>query len=132
MKRLAVASLFTLALFAAGAAPAQTEKWNQEKVTALSAELVSSVSGLQTAFQNSTQAQDPVMQETVAQVVDGLGLLEFEALHLNSMLKSGQGLKSTLPAYRRLQEFHGELMGYSGQVAISAFLSRRSRKPRRR
>lgn len=121
MKRIVAASL--LALFAAGAAPAQTEKWSQEKVTALSAELMNSVSGLQTAFQQSNQAQDPMMQETVAQIVDGLGLLEFEAIHLNAMLKSGAGQTGTLPAYRRLQEFHSELMGYSGQVAITAFLS---------
>lgn len=123
MKRLVTAPLFALALFAAGAASAQTEKWSQEKVTALSAELVSSVSGLQTAFQQSNQAQDPVMQETVAQIVDGLGLLEFEAIHLNAMLKNGAGQTGTLSAYRHLQEFHSELMGYSGQVAITAFLS---------
>jgi len=123
MKRLVAVSLFALALFAAGAATAQTEKWKQEKVTALSAELVSSVSGLQTAFQQSNQAQDPMMQETVAQILDSLGLLEFEAIHLNAMLKSGAGLTGTLPAYRRLQELHSELMGYSGQVAITAFLS---------
>jgi hypothetical protein len=123
MKRLVAASLFALALFAAGAASAQTEKWNQEKVTALSTELVSSVSGLQNALQNSNQAQNPVMEDTVAQITDTLGLFEFEATHLNALLKSGKGLKSTLPAYKRLQELHSELTGFSGQIEMTAMLT---------
>jgi hypothetical protein len=123
MSRFAFAASVSLALLVAGAAGAQTEKWNQEKLTAISAELVSSVSGLQNDLNNSAQAMDPMMEDTVAQVSDGLGLLEFEAIHLNALLKSGKGLKATLPAYRRLQELHSELMGYSGQIAIGAFLS---------
>ena len=123
MSRFAVAAFVSLALLVAAAAGAQSEKWNQEKVTALSAELMNSVSGLQNDLNNSSQAMDPMMEDTVAQVSDGLGILEFEAIHLNAMLKSGKSLKKTLPAYKRLQELHSELMGYSGQIAITAFLS---------
>jgi hypothetical protein len=122
MPRVAVA-VFASFLLLSSIAGAQAEKWNQEKVTALSAELMSSVSGLQTNLQNSSQAMDPMMEDTVAQVSDGLGLLEFEAIHLNALLKSGKGLKATLPAYRRLQALHSELLGYSGQVAITQLLS---------
>jgi hypothetical protein len=123
MSRFAVAVSVSLALLVAGAAGAQTEKWNQQKVTALSGELMNSVQGLQTDLENSSQAMDPMMEDTVAQISDALGILEFEAIHLNAMLKSGKGLKKTLPAYKRLQEIHSELMGYQGQIAITAFLS---------
>ena len=123
MTRLAVASLVSLALLLAGAARAQTEKWNQEKVTALSGELMSSVSGLQNALQNSAQAQNPLLEDTLAQVGDLLGLFEFEATHLNALLASGKGLRATLPAYKRLQELHAELTPYGGQVELSAFLA---------
>jgi hypothetical protein len=123
MKRLAFVSLTALALFAAAAASAQTEKWNQAKVTALAGDLVNSVSNLQNQLQNNAQAGDPFMEETVWQVGDSLGLLEFEALRLQALLTSGKGMKQTLPAYKRLQQLHRECQAYTGQFQQTAILS---------
>jgi len=124
MPRLALALwLAPCALLAATTGSAQTQKWDQPKVTALSSELVGAVSNLQSSLQNSVQAQDPVMQETVFQVGDSLGLIEFEAARLEALLKSGKGMKATLPAYKRLQQLHRECLDEAqGQLQVTAFL----------
>ena len=115
------AAFVCLALLAASAS-AQTEKWSQEKVTALSGQLASAVSGLQNGLQNGSQTWDPMMEDAVYQASDALGLFEFEATQLNALLKSGKGMKQTLPTYRRLQELHTELQAFKGQVGLSDFL----------
>jgi hypothetical protein len=123
MKRFAVVSLTALALFAAGTAAAQTAKWDQAKVTALAGDLANSVSNLQNQLQNNAQAGDPFMEETVWQVGDSLGLLEFEATRLQALLQSGKGMKQTLPAYKRLQQLHRECQAYTGQFQQTAILT---------
>ena len=123
MKRFVVVSLTALALFAAGPAAAQTAKWDQAKVTALASDLANSVSNLQNQLQNNAQAGDPFMEETVWQVGDSLGLLEFEAIRLQALLQSGKGMKQTLPAYKRLQQLHRECQAYTGQFQQTAILT---------
>lgn len=124
MRRFALmCALAVFALVAAATASAQSQTWDQAKVTALSGELANAVSNLQSSLQNSAQAQDPVMQETVFQVADSLGLIEFEAARLNALLKSGKGMKETRPAYRRLQQLHRECVDEAqGQLQVTSFL----------
>ena len=124
MRRLAATCLALAALLGAGGiASAQSEKWNQAKATALAGELVNSVSNLEQQLQNNAQAGDPFMEETVWQVGDSLGLLQFEATRLQALLASGKGMKPTLPAYKRLQQLHRECQAYTGQFQQTAILT---------
>src|SRR5262245_57963820 len=123
MRRIAIAACAALALFLAGAASAQTEKWDQKKVTALSAQFMNAVSGLQTALRQNPQMQDPTQEYTLGAVTDTLNLLEFESTHLNAMLTKGAGMRGTLHAYYRLQELVQELVPYQGQVMLTDFLT---------
>jgi len=116
-----LAALVCLVL--AGAASAQTEKWNQAKATALAGDLVNSVSNLEQQLQNNAQAGDPFMEETIWQVGDSLGLLQFEAIRLQALLSSGKGMKQTLPCYKRLQQLHRECQAYTGQFQQTAILA---------
>src|SRR5262245_39229948 len=122
MRRFAVVLAAVCAL--AGSASAQSAKWDQAKVTAISGDLVNAVANLQNNLQNSAQAGDPMMEELVYQVGDSLGLIEFEAMRLNALLKSGKGMKATLPAYKRLQQLHRECVDEAqGQMQVSTFIA---------
>lgn len=113
-----------LSASSAGSALAQSAKWDQVKVSALSSELVQAVTNLQNSLENSAQAMNPETQETVFQVADALGLIEFEAARLNMQIRKGKGMRETLPTFKRLQQLHREAQeDVAGQLQVSAFLA---------
>lgn len=123
MRRAILGSLVAFACLLALDASAQTEKWNQAKVSALAGELVNAVSGLQNALMASQQWQTWSGENSVWGVTDDLRLMEFEAISLNADLAKGAGMNQTLPAYMRVQQIHRETAQYQGQMDVSAFLA---------
>jgi hypothetical protein len=124
MRRAIIGSLIAFTFLVAFDGHAQTEKWNQAKVTALAGELSNAVSGLRNALMNSAQWQaESAMDDTLWGVSEDLRMIDFGAMSMNADLAKGAGMKQTLPAYMRLQQIHRELSQYKGQMDVGAFLA---------
>ena len=124
MRRAIIGSFVAFGLLLASDGTAQTEKWNQAKVTALARELSNAVSGLRNSLMNSDQWQNwSAGNDTLWGVSEDLRIIEFEAMSMNADLAKGAGMKQTLPAYTHLQQIHRELAQYNGQMDVGAFIA---------
>jgi hypothetical protein len=122
--RAVLGSLAAFALLLASDAGAQTQKWDQAKVTALAGQLSSALSGLRNALMNSAEWQASyAIDDTLWGVAEDLRMMEFEATQMNADLTNSAGMKQTLPAYVHLQQLHREVSQYQGQMAVGAFLA---------
>jgi hypothetical protein len=92
-----------LVLSPLGGALAQTETWNQEKVTALSGELVQAVSGLRDAVRKSPMRDNPQQKRIFYRISDYLRRIESESLSLRAQLTKGAGMEETWPNYRNIR-----------------------------
>jgi hypothetical protein len=102
-------------------ASAQTEAWNQEKVTGLAKELESAVSGLRDALRKSPMWENPQQKRTLYRISDKLRLIESESASLHAYLAKGAGMEETLPAYERIQRLRRDAQVLAKKTDVSAF-----------
>jgi len=124
MRRATIGSIVALGFLAAFEVHAQTQTWDQAKVTSLAGELTNAVSGLRDSLRNSAQWQIwTEADDSLYGIAEDLRMMESEAISLNADLAKGEGMKQTQPAYMRVQQIHRELAQYKGQVDVGAFLA---------
>ncbi len=104
MGRLIVGFVAAFALLVASGASAQTEKWDQAKVTAVAAEFESAVSGLREAAKQSVQWTMAPDKAPLYQVLQDLRQIEWLAQSLHADLAKGEGLEATTPVYMEMVE----------------------------
>ena len=124
MRRATIGSIVALGFLAAFEVHAQTQTWDQAKVTSLAGDLANAVSGLRDSLRSSAQWQVwSETDESLYGIAEDLRMIESEAMSLNADLAKGEGMKQTQPAYMRVQQIHRELAQYKGQVDVGAFLA---------
>jgi hypothetical protein len=101
-------------------AAAQSLPWNQEVVTARAGELEDAVSGLRDAVRQSPNWQIPSQRRRLYEIVENLRLIEQAATSLHAELKKGEGMESTLPTYKHLQQVRRDTVVVADRVDISA------------
>lgn len=104
MKRWIVAAVAAFAVVVALGANAQTEKWDQAKVTAAAAEFEGAVSGLRDAVRQSTAWTMSPDKSKLYQIAQDLRQIEWLAQSLHADLKKGDGLEATTPAFLEMVE----------------------------
>jgi hypothetical protein len=105
MGRTIVGLLVAFALgIAALDAHAQTEKWDQAKVTTLAAEYEGAVSGLRDAVRQSIAWTENPDKSKLYQIAQDLRQIEWLAQSLHADLKKGEGLEATTPVYLEMVE----------------------------
>lgn len=111
---------FVMALLVGAHASAQTEAWNQEKVTALAKELESSVSGLRDAVRRSPLRENPQQKTRIFRIADQLRLIESESASLHARLARGEGMDETLPSFQRIQRLRRSAQSLANRTDVSA------------
>ena len=101
-------------------AAAQAQPWNQEVTTALAGELEDAVSGLREAVRQSPNMQIPTQRRRLYEIMDNLRMIEQSAASMHAELKKGEGMESTLPTYKRLQQIKRDTETLAQHVDISA------------
>jgi hypothetical protein len=104
MARLMVGTVAAFALVVALGANAQTQAWDQAKVTAAAAEFESAVSGLREAVKQSSQWTISVNKAPLYQVLQDLRQIEWLSQSLHADLVKGEGLEATTPQYLQMVE----------------------------
>ncbi len=109
-----------MALLVGAHASAQTEAWNQEKVTALAKELESAVSGLRDAVRRSPLMENPQQKARLFRISDKLRLIESECVSLHAHLARGAGMEETLPMFERIQRLRRQTQSMANRTDVSA------------
>jgi len=115
---LAVAAL---GLTFATQALAQTEKWNQEKVTAIAKELEAAVSGLRDAVKKSPAWENPQQKRNLYKISDILRQIEQECTSLHAQLAKGAGMEESLANYEHIQRLKRRAEVLAPKSDITAF-----------
>ena len=101
---------------------AQTEAWNQEKVTALAGELESAVAGLRDALRKNPMWENPQQKAPLYRLADKLRLIESECASLHARLAKGEGMEETQPAYEHIQRLRRDAEVEGSRTEVSTFI----------
>jgi hypothetical protein len=108
------------AMLVAVQASAQTEPWNQEKVTALAKQLEASLSGLRDDLRKSPAWENQQQKGTLYRISDKLRLIESESISLHAHLEKGAGMAETHPTYERIQRLRRDAQVLAKKTDVSA------------
>lgn len=108
------------ALLVAVHASAQTETWNQEKVTGLAKELEAAVSGLRDDLRKSPAWENQQQKATLFRISDELRLIESESASLHAQLAKGAGMEETQPTYERIRRLRRDAQVLAKKTDVSA------------
>ena len=109
------------ALTFATQAPSQTEKWNQEKVTAIAKDLEAAVSGLRDAVKKSPAWENPQQKRNLYKIADILRQMEQECTSLHAQLARGAGMEESQSNYDHIQRLRKRAQVLAPKSDIGAF-----------
>ena len=105
IRRLHGIAIFSAALallLLPGVALAELAKWDQERVTQISEELVTAMKDLRQEMQAAPAITDPTRQRALYVALDDIRIITSSATLLSNKLKAGEGREETFAVWRRL------------------------------
>lgn len=102
VKSLALCAALLLG-WASGPASAESESWDQQKVTAIAQELADAVKDLKDVVRQNPDQVSGSQRRAQYAAREDLRLLSNTTKHLALELEKGEGREATLPIYRRVQ-----------------------------
>ena len=105
IRRLHGIAIFSAALallLLPGVALAELAKWDQERVTQISEELVIAMKDLRQEMQAAPAITDPTRQRALYVALDDIRIITSSATLLSNKLKAGEGREETFAVWRRL------------------------------